>query len=225
MSGFSEFLQHTWNHMRSLRDPFELTEHALKHCVLLSTEWNDHHNAAELLMGAWSQLSNCECPRPEEFADRIKQLPNYEDMLQQSFFVNWMERTFDRPTEPNEDRDDSFAARLASLNNLGDRNDTPVTLTIPVPSGYLSVDKYVEMSRIAYRDATQSVQGLGGVVALADTNAEVQGYNPRHSDSAHRSRVLFRNAPALHFEEVKTADSLPALAKDGAVTIVDVRLG
>jgi hypothetical protein len=100
MTGFSEFLQRSWNQMRALRDAREVCDYALEHCVTLSTEWNDHHNAGELLMGAWGQVAKSDHVDAAEFASRIRLLPNYNDMAQQSFFAQWMEKTFGSSPEP-----------------------------------------------------------------------------------------------------------------------------
>jgi len=84
--------------------------------------------------------------------------------------------------------------------------------------------EYAELATLAYSDVPQDVENLGGIVALADTNRHhvdsVQGI-----EEGNGTTVAFRNAPALHFEEVQSPDSLVSLALLGSVSILSVKIG
>lgn len=218
MHGFGEFLENTWQKLRTLDHYGELSNFALLRAILCSLNWNDDHNAAEMLMGAWSRLREMNGANPANFRKNIELLPNYDRLARVSFFSHWMREAFPATTG-----DGGPSECLSTLKNIGCAEPRAISISLDLED--LSLERYVQMSQIAYHDAVQPIEGLGGLVALADANAEVQEYNPRYPDRVRRSSILFRNAAALNLAEVTDSDTLPALAMKGSITILEVQLG
>jgi hypothetical protein len=74
-------------------------------------------------------------------------------------------------------------------------------------------------------DVPTGDDGIGGFVALSDTNAEVQGYNLRDRAIADAEKIVYRNATALNFELVDDDQSLVSLVRAGKITIEEISLG
>ena len=114
---------------------------------------------------------------------------------------------------------------------MGERGSAPSCVEVLVPpSAFDPGDaKYIEYARIAYNDvpAPNDEVNLGGLVALADTNVEVQVRHGggRPSTQTQQEHMLFRNAKALHMVEDTSKDSVVGFAKLGAICILSVRKG
>lgn len=121
-------------------------------------------------------------------------------------------------------KDEHLTAERDRLRLLQNRSHEPQTMRIRLPHPPETPAEYAELASLAYSDVPANVANLGGTVALADTN--------RHHEDAVQSAqdgdgaiLTFRNAAALHLEEVSTPDSLVAHALSGAVSIMSVKIG
>lgn len=120
--------------------------------------------------------------------------------------------------------------RLKSLRNTGKDGGAPASVEVFVPTTafYSSDHMYLEYAKMAYGDvpSPNNVTNLGGFVAVADTNIEVQSqhHKPRF-DYSDKTRILFRNAKALHLAEDTSENSIVGLIKSGAISILSVKIG
>ncbi len=115
------------------------------------------------------------------------------------------------------------SSRLGDLANM--TPNEPMQVVIAIPSGTLTTERYSELAALAYHDIPSLPDGVGGLVALADTNAEVQGYNPRHHGVLESYTVVFRNSVALNLQLADGENSISTLLRDGTVSIEHVKLG
>lgn len=123
------------------------------------------------------------------------------------------------PTE--EDQIDS--SHLAGMTNLA--TDESKEIVIAIPNGKLTAEQYTDLASIAYHDIPALPAGLGGFVALTDTNAEVQGYNPRMHGNFDTHTVVFRNSAALNLQVAEDDNCISSLSRNGLITIEHVKLG
>ena len=134
------------------------------------------------------------------------------------------------------DEDGAEIEKLEGLQNMGETGSAPTCVEVRVPlSAFEPGDTtYLEYARIAYNDVPTPSEdvSLGGFVALADTNIEVQARHgkarhgkARRSIHGNQGHMLFRNAKALHMIEDTSEDSLVGFAKSGAISILSVRIG
>lgn len=235
MKDRSKFVSETWAQLRGLTNPDEIIAISMRASVTFSRQFEDHHNAAELLMGAWKHLAEVGDPKAvQDFIRQMLELPNIRDMVSQSFFRSWLRTTVELPDKILDGIGDSERkervrgqnVRLKQLRNTFDSGQPRAEcVEVEIGPDGLSFDAYVEMSRLAYSDAEQETDGLGGLVALADTNAEFQRCDLRPDRAFQSRRMVFRNAKAMHLEEVAGENSIVSLAKSGVIAILQVRLG
>lgn len=121
-------------------------------------------------------------------------------------------------TQQNEEPDRD---RLRTMRN---RSRHPQIVRIKLPPGTEVNAEYESLAELAYSDVHTDVHNLGGGVALADTNLQ-------HSDTVQHTQdgdgllVTFRNASALHFQEVNGPESLVSYAQSGTLSILSVTIG
>jgi hypothetical protein len=89
----------------------------------------------------------------------------------------------------------------------------------------LTPETYARFAGFAYADVARhtQVENLGGTVALADTNLEIE--HNRSAGISSEGSLRFRNAKAMHFTESHDKGTIAALAHDGCISIESVRIG
>ena len=130
-----------------------------------------------------------------------------------------------------EEEESGDVRKLRALHNIGKTGSSPSCVEVRVPPSVFQPGDatYLKYARLAYSDVPtpNDEVNLGGFVALADTNVELQ---VRHhmgmcSVQAQQRSILFRNAKALHMVEDSSEDSLVGFTKSGAITILSVKIG
>jgi hypothetical protein len=121
--------------------------------------------------------------------------------------------------------DHDHLTELKKFKNRDDGWNQRQEYVVYVNRGEFSPETYYKFARVAYRDVPTGDDGIGGFVALSDTNAEVQGYNLRDRAIADAEKIVYRNATALNFELVDDDQSLVSLVRAGKITIEEISLG
>lgn len=171
--------------------------------------------AAEVLWGCmeWSYWVEIEPGLPlNKVAQRIKEL------------VRGMEEGHVQDTGKVEEEDTREV--LKQLHNIGPgARSKAMAVEIKVPARQLTPDAYAHFASLAYADVARHTQtdNVGGAVALADTNLELERKHGRVGPSA--SLLKFRNAKAMHFTESKRNDNIAAFARDRTVSILSIKIG
>lgn len=110
------------------------------------------------------------------------------------------------------------------LRTMRNRSRHPQTVRIKMPPGTEVHAEYESLAELAYSDVQTDVDNLGGGVALADTNLQ-HSDTIQHTEDDDEFLVTFRNAPALHLQEVNAPDSLVSFAQAGVLSILSVTIG
>jgi hypothetical protein len=87
------YISKIWDDLNSQKDPDKILEIAFDGSYELSQEFNDYHNAAELLIGAWKiveKIGEEENLKPI-FLEKIYALKNFEELMNQRFFRLWFD--------------------------------------------------------------------------------------------------------------------------------------
>lgn len=129
------------------------------------------------------------------------------------------------------DEEGGAIRKLKTLRSMGETGAAPSFVEVRVPQTAFEPgdSTYLEYARMAYDDVPTPNDdvNLGGFVALADTNIEVQARHGMGGQSTHGDwgRMFFRNAKALHLVEDESENSLVGFAKSKAISILSVKIG